>query len=67
MARDRTQLPESCRRGNESSHFTKAGILLKKRHYSIELGTAVAQWLRCCATNRRVAGSIPAGVNGIFH
>ena len=31
------------------------------------LGTAVAQWLRCCATNRNVAGSIPAGVTGIFH
>ena len=30
-------------------------------------GTAVAQWLRCCATNRKVAGSIPAGVSGIFH
>jgi len=30
-------------------------------------GTAVAQWLRCCATNRKVAGSIPDGVNGIFH
>ena len=29
-------------------------------------GTAVAQWLRCCDTNRKVAGSIPAGVNGIF-
>ena len=24
------------------------------------------QWLRCCATNRKVAGSIPAGVNGFF-
>ena len=24
--------------------------------------TAVAQWLRCCATNRKVAGSIPDGV-----
>jgi len=24
--------------------------------------TAVAQWLRCCATNRKVGGSIPAGV-----
>jgi hypothetical protein len=31
------------------------------------LGTAAAQWLRCCATNRNVAGSIPAGVIGIFH
>ena len=29
--------------------------------------TAVAQWLRCCATNRKVAGSIPDGVTGIFH
>ena len=30
-------------------------------------GTAVAQWLRRCATNRNVAGSIPDGVIGIFH
>jgi len=30
-------------------------------------GTAVAQWLRCSATNRKVAGSIPDGVIGIFH
>jgi len=29
-------------------------------------GTALAQWLRSCATNRKVAGSIPAGVTGIF-
>jgi hypothetical protein len=29
-------------------------------------GIAVAQWLRCCATNRKVAGSIPAGVSGFF-
>jgi hypothetical protein len=28
---------------------------------------AVAQWLMCCATNRKVAGSIPDGVIGIFH
>ena len=26
-------------------------------------GTAVAQWSRCCAKNRRIAGSIPAGVS----
>ena len=31
------------------------------------LGTAVAQWLRFCATNRKFAGSIPAGVKWIFH
>ena len=30
-------------------------------------GTAVAQWLEYCATNRKVAGSISAGVIGIFH
>ena len=29
-------------------------------------GTAVAQWLRCCATNRKVAASISDGVSGIF-
>ena len=32
----------------------------------VMLGTAVAQWLRCCATNRKVAGSIPAGVIGFL-
>ena len=26
----------------------------------------LAQWLRCCATNRKVDGSIPAGVSGFF-
>jgi len=31
-----------------------------------QVGTAVAQWLRRCATNRKFAGSIPAGVSGIF-
>ena len=30
------------------------------------VGTAVAQWLRCCATNRKVADSIPPGVSGVF-
>ena len=29
-------------------------------------GAAVAQWLRCCATNRKVAGSIPDAVTEIF-
>ena len=29
-------------------------------------GTAVAQWLRCCDTNRKDAGSIQAGVSGFF-
>ena len=26
----------------------------------------MAQWLRRCATNRKVDGSIPAGVSGFF-
>jgi len=30
-------------------------------------GTAVAQWLKLCATNQKVTGSIPDGVIGIFH
>ena len=33
----------------------------------LQYGTAVAQWLRCYATNLRVAGSKPDGVIGIFH
>jgi len=37
------------------------------RQYHLVHGTSVvAQWLRCCATNRKVAGSIPAGVSGFF-
>ena len=31
-----------------------------------DLGSAVAQWLRCCATNRKVAGLILAVVSGFF-
>ena len=29
-------------------------------------GTEVAQWLRCCGTNRKVPGSTPVGVDGFF-
>jgi len=29
-------------------------------------GDRGSTWLRCCATNRNVAGSIPAGVSGLF-
>jgi len=36
-------------------------------YVKIYMGTAVAQWLRCCATNRKVAGSIPGDVIGIYH
>ena len=30
------------------------------------MGTAVAQWLRCCAANWKVAGSIPDDVMEFF-
>jgi len=35
--------------------------------YCEKRGSAVAQWLRCCATSRKVTGSIPAGVIAICH
>ena len=44
--------------GNE--YFIKCKLLISTR------GTAVAQWLRCCATNWKVAGSIPTSVGGFF-
>jgi len=33
---------------------------------NIIMGTVVAQWLKLFATNRKVAGSNPAGVSGFF-
>jgi hypothetical protein len=44
----------------------KISILLHLVYYLTQ-GTTVAQWLRYCATNRKVAGSIPDDVIGIFH
>jgi hypothetical protein len=38
-------------------------IFISHHHYK---GTAVAQWLRYCAKNRKVAGSIPDGVMEFF-
>ena len=40
--------------------------MLTELHLSVE-GTLWRNWLRLCATSRRVAGSIPNGVFGIFH
>ena len=45
---------------NGGEHFTIMSA------YICHIGTAVAQWLRCCATNLEVAGSIPAGVSGFL-
>ena len=42
--------------------YTEQTLPLHFQH----MGTAVAQWLRCCATNRKVTGSIPAGVSEFF-
>jgi len=47
------------------SEFVK--YLIKIGNTIKQWGTAVAQCLRCCATNRKVAGLIPANVIGIFH
>jgi len=44
-------------------------ILRTNMHFQFlpqRAGTALALWLKCCATNRKVAGSIPAGVSGFF-
>jgi hypothetical protein len=44
---------------------TLSGINVYLARYSLPI--AVAQWLRYCAKNRKVAGSIPDGIIGIFH
>jgi hypothetical protein len=48
---------------NEGSRVS----VIIRRYINHMTGTAVAKWLRYCATNREVAGSIPDGVIGIFH
>ena len=62
-------------RRSKSYHTASGTITLCRRPsynefiihlYMFRAGTAVAQWLRCCATNRKVAGSIPEGVIGFF-
>jgi len=47
--------------------LTVLDVLLEIAVLTVQMGTAVAQWLRCCAANRKVAASIPGGVIGIFH
>jgi len=56
---------QDCGKGDSSLRCTP-----QERFYTAYLlnwGAAVAQWPRCCSTNREVAGSILAGVIGIFH
>jgi len=52
---------------SEYHTFSEKELHLPTKRLEVLGGTAVAQWLRCCATNRKVAGWIPAGVIGIFH
>jgi len=51
------------------SHILYTGkvVVSKCEVYKCERGTAVVHFLRCCATNRKVAGSITAGVIVSFH
>jgi len=52
----------------EGSHIVHvAAFTLIFLYLTEEWGTAVAQWLSCCTTNRKVAGSIAAGIIGILH
>jgi len=52
------------RRVNNLYSYTKLITKVEIQTYFMFLWTAVAQWLMCCATNRKVPGSIPAGVSG---
>jgi hypothetical protein len=51
----------------EMTHNGADLIVQKLVIHIIYVGTAVAQWLRYCATNQKVADSIPEGVIVIFH
>jgi len=50
-------------KNNSAMSHKCAPVFTLNAGYSCQ-GTAVAQWLRCCAINRKVAGSIPDGVIG---
>ena len=49
--------------------FLRRQITPHRKHSIIKpsnIDVALAQWLSCCATNRKVAGSISAGVSGFI-
>jgi hypothetical protein len=50
-----------------SMHFDKSGAYSQKYSDFFLLYMRPLEWLRYCATNRKVTGSIPDGVIGIFH
>jgi hypothetical protein len=50
-----------------SVDYVFSSVLFEFLHVTVNgRGTAVAQWLRYCATNQKVAGSIPDGVMEFF-
>ena len=51
---------------NKMAKITGPHFFKKYRNYLQILGTTVAQWLRRCAINRKVASSIPDDIIGIF-
>ena len=57
--------------GAEENHVTKNHKFFTFtrcfRKVQIKGGTRWRSWLRHCTTSRKVAGSIPDGVTGIFH
>ena len=53
--------------GKSCYDYEKQNVHHFHTDYWRSMGTAVAQSLRCCAANRKVAGSIPNSVTGIFH
>jgi hypothetical protein len=63
-----TEIKQDWRYSSTPSHASRADtdtLLLTYR--SVLIRYAVAQWLRYCATNGKVAVSIPVGVIGIFY
>ena len=61
-----TTAPQQPAPGPIPSQLCATYILTHNFFKAITIRTAVAHWLRCCATNRKVAGSIPAGVSGFL-
>jgi len=47
-------------------YLVSVNTTVKARNSEV-YSSAVAQWLRCCVTNQKVAGLIPDDVIGIFH
>ena len=50
-------------------NFSKTPVVLRVKNQLLHKsrGPRWRSWLRHCATSRKVAGSIPDGVIGIFH